>query len=353
MPQKILIDGSYGEGGGQIIRTAVALAAITGHTVEIANIRARRTNPGLQRQHLAAVRVAAMLCDAEVFGETIGSSWLRFVPRAAPKADRYTIEVGSAGAATLVAQTAMLPLVCAQGESRLGIVGGTHVPFAPVAEYLETVYAPMLIRMGLIASSALLRAGFNPRGGGELLVEVGSATRLRPLTLTERGKLLDLRVVILTSELPDHVSERGAETVTRLLKGMGVPVAVERRVRPSNGPGAAVCIRAACAQGMAGFSALGERGKPMENVAQEACTAFQRWWRSEAACDVHLADQLVLPQALAEGESRWTTPEITPHLRTVLWIAGQFLPIETGIYAKDTGPSTIVLRGAGIPRRTG
>ncbi len=167
-----------------------------------------------------------------------------------------------------------------------------------------------------------------------------------PLRLAERGKLLALRATIVTSELPEHVSERGAAAVLHALRGSGQRVVVEQRQRPSAGPGAAVIISAVCEHGAGGFSALGERGKPMERVAEEACADFLRWWRSAAAVDAHLGDQLVLPLALAAGESCWTMPECTDHLRSVIWTVQQFHPIEAEISEK-AGVVEVRLRGVG------
>jgi RNA 3'-terminal phosphate cyclase (ATP) len=343
----IEIDGSYGEGGGQILRTSVSLAAITEQAVEIVNIRAGRSKPGLQRQHLTAVHAAAALCDAAMEGDAVGSQRLLFTPRKAVQAGEYRCEIGTAGATPLVAQTALLPLARAAGSSRVTVTGGTHVPHAPPAEYLEAVYLPALRRAGLEAHLAAPRFGFYPRGGGEVDLEVAPAASLQPLDLTERGKLRSLAAFIVTSELPEHVGERGAAAVKEAMRRVGRRVTVEQRDRPSHGPGAAVVLVAVCDGGFAGFTALGERGRPMEQVSEEACEAFMGWWKTGAACDEHLADQLVLPMAFADGESRWTTPVITEHLRTVLWLTQRFLPIEARLEEGAYGGGTVVLRGIG------
>jgi len=329
MSTRIQIDGSYGEGGGQVIRTSVSLAAITGREVEIINVRARRSKPGLQRQHLTAVLAAAALCDAEVRGAALGSTHIVFRPQARPKADPYVFDVGTAGATPLVAQTMLVPLAHAGLTTSVQITGGTHVPRAPSADYLEAVYVPALRRAGIGAAVSFTRAGFFPKGGGQLAVDVREDTLFQPLDLTERGKLLSLTAYVVTGSLPEHVSERGGKAVERFMKGVGRQVRIERRELPSLNPGAAVTLVAECEGGIAGFSALGERGKPMEEVATEPCEHFMAWWKSGAACDEHLADQLVLPMALAPGESRWTTPVVTEHLRTVLWVVKHFLQMET------------------------
>ncbi|MHB9130702.1 MAG: RNA 3'-terminal phosphate cyclase [Armatimonadota bacterium] len=323
----ISIDGSYGEGGGQIIRTALSLAAITGTPVEISNVRLGRQKPGLQPQHLMAVQAAAAICGAEVTGAAVGSMRLTFTPGATPQPGSYRFDIGTAGATTLVVQTVLLPLALAGMPSRVTVTGGTHVPHAPGCEYLEGIYLPTLCRAGLHARLSCARFGFYPRGGGEISAQIDPSS-LQPVDLTERGKLRSLRAYIITSGLPAHVGERGGAAVETFMKGIGRPVTIEQRDLPSNGPGAAVILAAQCEGGHAGFTAMGERGKPMERVAEEACEDFLRWWKSGAAVDEHLADQLVLPTALAGGESRWTTPTLTDHLHTVLWTTQHFLPIE-------------------------
>jgi RNA 3'-terminal phosphate cyclase (ATP) len=345
----IRIDGSYGEGGGQILRTSVSLAAMTGQAVEIERIRAGRTRPGLQPQHLTAVRAAASLCDARLEGDAPGSGRLLFAPQSTPRPDRYDFSIGTAGATTLVTQTVLLPLARQGAGCHVTVSGGTHVPHAPAAEYLEAVYLPVLRSAGLDARFSYRQAGFYPRGGGEVAIEILPGTPLRPLDLTDRGKLRELTAFIVTATLPGHVGERGERAVEEYFRRVGRVASVERRDRASPGAGAAVVLVATCEGGIAGFTALGARGKPMEQVAEEACDAFMAWWKSDTACDEHLADQLVLPLALAAGESRWTTPSVTEHLRTVLWVTQQFLPIEFTLEETPEGPGTVTLRGAGSP----
>jgi RNA 3'-terminal phosphate cyclase (ATP) len=343
--EPIQIDGSYGEGGGQILRTSVSLAALTGRSVEITRIRAGRSRPGLQAQHLTAVRAVATLCAATLDGDAVGSQGLLFTPRADPQPGRYRFEIGTAGAAPLVVQSILLPLALAAAPSGATVIGGTHVPHAPPFEYLEAVYLPAMRRAGLVAEAESSRAGFFPAGGGEVGIETPASVTLQPLDLTERGRLQSLTAYVITGELPEHVGARGEATIERYLRGVGRRATVEIRRLPAPGPGAAVVLAAECEGGHAGFTGLGRRGKPMEEVAEEPCAAFMAWWKSGAACDEHLADQLVLPMALAAGESRWSTPAVTEHLRTVLWVARRFLPIESRIEESDGGPATVVLRG--------
>jgi RNA 3'-terminal phosphate cyclase (ATP) len=342
--ERIIVDGSYGEGGGQIIRTAVSLAAMTGRAVEVVNVRARRSRPGLQPQHLMAVKSAAQTCAAILEGADPGSTRFAFEPQAPVAPGDYRFDIGTAGATALVGQTLLMPLSHAEGSSKAAIKGGTHVPQAPAADYLVHVYAPALRRFGLEVKVDYASAGFFPKGGGWIGLTTEGHSRSNAVDLTDRGKLTRLRAFVITSNLPDHVAERGAAVVERFMKGIGRPVEVERRNLPSPGAGAAVVLVAECENGFAGFTGLGERGKPMEKVAEAPCEEFLRWWKSGAACDEQLADQLVLPAAFASGESRWTTPVVTEHLRTVIWLVEHFLPIQHRIEEQETH-SLVTLTG--------
>ena len=251
----IAIDGSFGEGGGQIIRTSVSLAAITGRAVEIVNIRARRSKPGLQAQHLTSVRAAGALCDATLYGAELGSQFLRFLPNAPVAADTFRFDVAearggaSAGATGLVAETLLVPLAFMPAFTswfgaviRATILGGTHVPMSPTADYIEGAYLPLLRRLGLDAEMRSMRAGFFPRGGGEIALHLRGGGLNTPLDLTERGRLQTLRAFVTTSQLPEHVADRAEDVLRKELKGYGVPVQVEKRNLDSNGAGAAVVL---------------------------------------------------------------------------------------------------------------
>ena len=341
MSDLIQIDGSFGEGGGQIVRTSVSLAAMTGRSVEIQNVRGRRAKPGLQAQHLASVRAAATLCAAQLSGDSVGSQLLRFEPQSPIIAGDYHFAIGTAGAAPLVVQTVLLPLALAPGASNVRVTGGTHVPHAPTAEYLETVYVPTLQSSGLDIDFAYGSAGFFPKGGGEITVRVGECGAISPVDWRERGRLEELRAFIVTANLPAHVAERATATVERAMKAIGRKITIEHRKKLSPGPGASVIMAAKCESGRAGFSSVGEVRKPTEKVAQVPCDEFLRWWKSGAACDEHLADQLVLPMAFADAPGFWTTPVVTEHLRTVVWVVEQFLPVKVKIEECKDGSGTV------------
>ncbi len=345
----IAIDGSHGEGGGQVLRTALALAVLTGKEVRLERIRAGRQVPGLQAQHLTCVLAAARLCAAEVEGARLGSQELSFAPRRPPQPGEYRFDVaeqrqgGSAGAVTLVLQTLLLPLAWADGPSRVTLRGGTHVAWSPPWHYLERVYLPMLGEMGVPVQGRIRRWGWYPRGGGEVTVEVEGrpGRRLHPLRLLERGELRRLFGLSAYANLPAHVGERQRRRAEELLRAAGLAAEWEVLQAPAPGPGSALILVAEGAGWTAGFSALGERGKPAERVAEEAGADLLRWWRGAAPVEMHLADQLIVPLALAGGPSSLATCRITRHLLTNAWVVQQLLPVRVEVHGQEGRPGRV------------
>ncbi len=344
------IDGSFGEGGGQVLRTSLALSAITGQALRIYNIRAARSKPGLQAQHLTSVRAAAAICGAELEVAAMGSQSLVFRPAHPPQAGEYVFDVteargsGSAGATTLILQTVLLPLALAEGESRVTIRGGTHTPFSPPFPYIHHVYLPTLWRMGVRAQVELLRYGWYPAGGGEITLKVqANGGALRPVTLTERGELRQVRGAAAVSNLPSHIAQRMANRAVNVLKEAGIQGRVEAAHVEATGPGAGIFLIAEYEHGAAGFTAYGRKGLPSERVADSACQDLIAYHRSNAATDMRLADQLVLPAALATGESRWTTCRITQHLLTNAWVVRQFLDVPINIIGDENESGQVII----------
>lgn len=327
----IVIDGSYGEGGGQVLRTSLTLAILTGQNVQIERIRAGRSKPGLAAQHLTAVRAAAAICDATVVGDEMGSGEVRFQPGGPARAGNYTFDVtqarqaGSAGSVSLILQTVLLPLALAPAPSRLTLRGGTHVPWSPPFPYLSEVYLPTL---GFQAALELKRWGFYPAGGGEIVAQVqGGAPGVRPLSLTERGPLRRVWGMAAVSNLPAHIPQRMANRARNVLAKQGLKADLQARRVRANGPGAGIFLFLEHGDGVrAGFTAYGRKGLPAERVAGAACRDLFKYFQSDHAApvDKHLADQLIVPLSVADGESHFTTSQITGHLRTNMWVVEQF-----------------------------
>lgn len=330
----IIINGAHGEGGGQIIRSAVSLAAITGQAITIHNIRAGRKNPGLAAQHLTAVRAAAMICDAVLHGDEPGSTWLSFVPQSPPVAGLYEFNVaearqgGSAGSATLVLQTVLPPLALADAPSTVTVRGGTHVAWSPPFHYLREVYLPALAQLGFRAEATLGRWGWYPAGEGAITVNLpGGDQPIRPASVwAERGELVKVSGVAVASSLPAHIAQRIRNRAANLLDAAGLPHDIRPELARSTSPGAGIFLTAEYRHSRAGFGALGAKGKPSEQVAQEAVDDLLAFHAGGAAIDAHLADQLIVPLALSAGPGLTLPVQvITEHTRTNLWLVEQFL----------------------------
>lgn len=323
----LTIDGSFGEGGGQILRTALTLAAILQRPAEIRNIRGGRKKPGLRPQHLAAVKALATVTSAQVQGAEVGSTHLYFEPRQL-KGGAYTLDIGTAGSTALVLQAIMPSLLFAKDPSQVTITGGTHVPWSPCFHYLKEVFVPAVSEMGGMVSLELGPWGWYPKGGGRVVASISPVGRLSAFERTNRGNLTGIDVLSAVSNLPASIGERQRDQVLKRLRAQGYSATrIELLKGPSPGPGTVVFLKAGFEQGSAGFTSLGQRGKPAETVGDEACSAFFEFMASGAAVDSHLADQLALYIALAQGRSCFVAEAITEHLRTNIWVIEQFLPV--------------------------
>jgi RNA 3'-phosphate cyclase len=327
----IEIDGSYGEGGGQILRTAVALAAYQETPCRICNIRKGRPTPGVRPQHAAGVQALAELCHGEVAGLHVGSAEITFKPgRIAGGTLR--IDVGTAGAVGLILQTVMLPAAKAPSALLLSISGGTDVPWAPTIGYLQEVTLPILHQMGYDGEVALARRGYFPRGGGEVSVELKGAD-LCPLQLLEPGHIWMIKGISHAAEAlkQRRVAERQQEGVMAGLKKLGVPCEIAVEYGQAASPGSGIDLWALAENTVLGANALGARGKSAEEVGAEAAAALFRQLDSGAALDEWMGDQILPFLAVAGGQSTILTTRITDHLRTNLWVINHFLPLETKI----------------------
>ncbi|MBI2040535.1 MAG: RNA 3'-terminal phosphate cyclase [DPANN group archaeon] len=319
----IQIDGSYGEGGGQIIRTAIAMSAVTGKPIKITNIRANRSNPGLQPQHLTGVKAAAELCNAKVSGAELGSTELTFEPSKI-QFGKFRFDIGTAGAITLVLQTLIPIAAFAPGTVRLEIRGGTHALHSPPIEYFQNIFCDYVEKFGLIVTANVEKYGFFPKGGGIVKVEVKPAKSYKPLNLTERGKLLNLKVFSIASE-----DLKTANVADRQVAGFrnGLPVDYLVKVftdyTKTLSTGSAVYAHALYANCKLACSALGERGKKAEDVGNECADGLMKEINSSATVDKHLADQLIPFLGLFGGE--FVTSEITEHTKTNIWVVEKFI----------------------------
>lgn len=363
------IDGSTGEGGGQILRTALSLACLTGREIDVVRIRAGRPRPGLAAQHVAAVRAAAALCAARVRGAVLGSKRLRFVPQRRVEPGEYLFDVsaerrgGSAGSTSLVLHTVALPLALVAGDSRVTIRGGTHTAWSPPYDYVEEVWAPTLRGMGLTIRPRLDAVGWYPQGGGEIAADIHGSSgvgddgrRPSPLELVEVSGEEQVRARAITSRLPDHVGRRLVESAQQRLEEAGLATTLDVERVEARGPGAALCLTLLSGSGSpgsvesaarAGFTALGERGKLAEVVAEEAVEKLLAHRASGAPVDVHLGDQLVLPAALASGPSRYRAAAISRHLTTNLWVVERFGLAEHDVLEEAGGAGLVVVRPRG------
>jgi RNA 3'-terminal phosphate cyclase (ATP) len=322
------IDGSYGEGGGQILRTSLALSILTRRPFRITRIRANRRPAGLKPQHLLSVQAAARISHAALEGDAPGSTALAFHPGKIHPGE-YTFDVMTAGSTGLIFQTLHFPLGFSSGSSRLVLKGGTHVAWSPSADYLREVFLPAVGPMGVGVSLEVERHGFYPKGGGVLNARVESIRApLSPLRIEGRGRLLEVKVVSIAANLPPSIPQRQLDRALDLLRRGGFPAEGTSKVVPSQGPGTSCFILARYEGVNAGFSALGEIGKRAERVAEEAVDGFLKYSGGGGALDSHLGDQAALPAALAGGESVLSLSEMTGHVRTNIRVIEQFLPVR-------------------------
>jgi len=321
----LTIDGSFGEGGGQILRTALALSLVTGKPFRIENIRAGRKNPGLLRQHLTAVNAATQISNGEVVGAVIGSRELTFAPGSVVSGD-YKFAVGTAGSTTLVLQTVLPALLVARGESKLILEGGTHNPFAPPFDFLERAFLPLVNQMGPRVTAELERPGFYPAGGGAISVAIGSSAVLKRLDLPTRGEVRARIAKAIVANLPISIAERELKTVAGKMSWPREWTKAES-VEGSRGPGNVVTIEIECERVTEVFTGFGERSLRAEAVAEKAVQLARRYLASEVAVGEYLADQLLIPMAMA-GDGSFTTLPLSRHSTTNIEVIRRFLDVS-------------------------
>ncbi len=333
MTDMIEIDGSFGEGGGQIVRSSLALSLVTGRPFTLDNIRAGRKKPGLMRQHLTAVRAAAQVGQATVEGDAIGSRRLTFVPGEVTPGD-YHFSIGTAGSTTLVLQTVLPALMVARGGSKLTLEGGTHNMFAPPFDFLQKTYLPLVCRMGPKIDAALNRPGFYPAGGGCFTVNVQPAESLERLELDERGPIVSHRVRAIVANLPEHIARRECDAIAKKTNWDKSCFTIEN-VDGSRGPGNIVVIELESASVTEVITGFGKVGVKAEGVATKALQEARHYIKADVPVGEHLADQIVLPMAIGAwqgtGGGSFRTLGLSMHAKTHLKIIKTFLDIEATV----------------------
>lgn len=341
MKQDVIeLDGAIG--GGQVLRSGLSLSMVTGQTLQIKNIRAKRSRPGLMRQHLTAVLAAAEVCGAKVQGAELGSQSLLFEPGPI-KGGEYRFAIGTAGSCTLVLQTLLPALLRAPTASHVTISGGTHNPLAPPVDFLQRAWLPLLRRMGARVELNLNRHGFVPAGGGEIEVFI-QPSQLLPLQLMQRGKLLEKRATTLNAGLPAQVSAREFKRIRQRLgftEAQCFPVEID----PQQGPGNVLMLEYVHAHVTEVFSAFGMATVRAETVADAAIDPAMEWQGTDTAVGEHLADQLLLPMALAGG-GRFTTPHMSEHLHSNMTVIQRFLPVVIESHVREEGGLLVECRPA-------
>ncbi|MBD3305093.1 RNA 3'-terminal phosphate cyclase [candidate division KSB3 bacterium] len=328
----ICIDGAFGEGGGQILRTSLALSLVTGNPFRIEHIRANRKKPGLRRQHLTAVDAAAHIGCAEVRGNTLDSQTLEFTPNAV-NAGNYHFAVGTAGSCTLVLQTVLPALLTAEGRSHLVLEGGTHNPHAPTFEVLDLAFVPLLRRMGAGITAVLERPGFYPAGSGKCAVTIEPTGNLSRFDLLERGKIKRQEATAVVSKLPSHIAERELAVIQRELGWDRRHLHVQEVQNP-RGPGNVLTCILESAHMTEVFTGFGERGVSAETVARRTVAEIREYLEADVPIGKHLADQILLPLALA-GEGSFRTLAPTQHTVTNIAMIKKFLDLDIAVNQCD------------------
>ena len=336
----IEINGAEGEGGGQIIRTALSLSSLTGKPVRLFNIRAKRSKPGMRPQHLAGLELISSITQARTTGGSVGSTEIIFQPQTIAPGNYYN-KIGTAGAVSLVFQTVCFPLSFTDGSSNITIIGGTHVPWSPDYHYLEH-WLWYMKRIGFKYALQLHHAGYAPIGGGKISAKIEPVSTLKPIQIHERGPIEKILVRTISTNLPLQISEKITGFVRTALMNAG-RIRIEHLDIHGEGQGIMLQILLQFENSQACFTSLGARKKPGKKVAEEAINQVLSFLSTEGVVDHHLADQLLLPLSLAGGTSSYTTNKITEHLRTNANVISRFLLNEIVIIGNLGEPGRVEL----------
>jgi len=331
----LVIDGSYGEGGGQILRVALALSCILGVDIKVERIRAKRDNPGLRPQHLTAVKAVSELCHAEVEGLNVGSQSLVFKPGSI-RGGLFKFNIGTAGSITLVLQTLLPVMAFSHSPVEVELIGGTDVPWSPPIDYVRYVLLPHLSKLGYEVNLTLVRRGHYPKGGGLVKVRTVNQPRgFNAIVLDRRGDVSLIKVFSHCVKLPKDVAVRQANAAEKTLKDAGIKAPLEVNLEfyepnkdPHLGPGSGVVLVAHAGDAILGSDALGAKGKRAEVVGSEAAEKLIKDLNTNAALDTHMSDNILIYLSLSKGKSVITGAELSTHAQTALWVIKQFIDVE-------------------------
>lgn len=337
-----IIDGSIGEGGGQVLRTCLSLSLVTGQPFRIENIRKNRRHPGLRAQHLSSIALAARIGDAEVAGMDLNSKTITFSPKKI-LAGEYQSIIGTAGSTSLVLQTILLPLSLADDRSSITISGGTHVPWSPTFDYLEQNFLPFINRIGFQITLYLESAGFFPQGEGKIHVKIQPTRDFSGINITQRGRLIQIRGISAVANLDRSIAERQRAQVVRHIGDKFLLNDIRIKNLRSKFKGTTICLICEFENSQCCYSALGELGKPAEKVADEVVAKILSFMKTDGVMDEYLADQLLIPLAVAKSSSCFLTPRVTRHLMTNAKIISMFLPAQILIKGQIGAPGTVTI----------
>jgi len=348
------IDGAIGEGGGAILRTALALSAVSRQPIHIYNIRAKRAKPGLAPQHMHGVKALAELTKAKVDGLSLGSTELTFEP-GAMEGGKFRVDIGTAGSTTLILQILMPAAAFAKKSVEVEITGGTDNPLAPPIDFLKNITLPVLRKMGYRGEVECLRRGHYPRGGGIVHARIEPVQRLNAIQLTEPGKVIRISGLAHCVKLPEHIATRMAHAASMgLIKAGYSKVNIKTESYPPTkdphfGPGTGITLWAETERGaILGASSLGRLGKPAEQIGREAAESLVKQLRTGCAVDRHLIDQLIPYMALAEGASEITSAELTSHALTNIALVEHILGVKFEVDGQQGQPGRIKVSGLGF-----
>jgi len=340
----IEIDGSYREGGGQILRTALSLSCLFQKPFRIFNIRKGRKKPGLMPQHLTCVRASQLIANAKVKGDDVGSTELLFSPVEVKSRD-FFFDIGTAGSTSLVLQTVIPSLIFSKAKTIVTLKGGTHVPFSPSYDYLAGVFSSFLSNIGVNIKLSIESYGFYPKGGGKVRAEILPVQEIKPLRIAARGNILRMSGYSGVGNLPFSIADRQKnallERVHSDIRDLRCPVDFELMNVSTPGQGTFIYLQSESEHTIAGFTSLGEMRKMAEVVGEEAAREFYAYYSTDAALDPHMADQIVLYLSMCDKESVFTTSCITEHLITNLWVVGLFHEYQCSVEGEVGKPGIV------------